>query len=88
MPRVEFEPTITVFERAKTVLALDSAATVIGDRVALRQVFSEYFGFPCQFSLHPLLHTHHHLLSGVGTIGQLVADVPSGQSHPYPHEVK
>jgi hypothetical protein len=30
MPRVEFEPTIPVFERAKTVCALDRAATVIG----------------------------------------------------------
>jgi hypothetical protein len=30
MPRVGFKPTISVFERAKTVHALDSAATVIG----------------------------------------------------------
>jgi hypothetical protein len=30
MPQVEFEPTIPVFERAKTVHALDSVATVIG----------------------------------------------------------
>jgi hypothetical protein len=30
MPRVRFEPTIPVFERAKTVHALDRAATVIG----------------------------------------------------------
>jgi hypothetical protein len=30
MPRVEFEPTIPVFERAKIVHALDSAATIIG----------------------------------------------------------
>jgi hypothetical protein len=30
MPRVEFEPTIPVFERAKTVHALDRAATLIG----------------------------------------------------------
>jgi hypothetical protein len=30
MPQVRFEPTIPVFERAKTVHALDSAATVIG----------------------------------------------------------
>jgi hypothetical protein len=30
MPRVEFESTIPVFERAKTVHALDRAATVIG----------------------------------------------------------
>jgi hypothetical protein len=30
MPPVEFDPTIPVFERAKTVHALESAATVIG----------------------------------------------------------
>jgi hypothetical protein len=31
MPWVEFEPMIPVFERAKTVHALDRAATVIGE---------------------------------------------------------
>jgi hypothetical protein len=30
MPQVGFEPTIPVFERAKSVHALDGAATVIG----------------------------------------------------------
>jgi hypothetical protein len=30
MPQVGFEPTIPVFERAKTVHALDRAAPVIG----------------------------------------------------------
>jgi hypothetical protein len=49
------------------------------DNVALGQVFSEYFGFPCQFSFHRLLHIHH-LSSGAGIIGQLVADVWSGLS--------
>jgi hypothetical protein len=39
-------------------------------RVALGQVFSEYFGFPCQSSFHQLLHDQHHLSSGAGTIGQ------------------
>jgi hypothetical protein len=48
------------------------------DKVALGQVFSEYFGSPYQFSFHRLLHTH--LSSGAGTIGQTVADVPSGLS--------
>jgi hypothetical protein len=57
------------------------------DKVALGQVFSEYFGFPYQFSFHRLLHTHH-LSSGVGTIGQLVADVPSGLSLTPPQENK
>jgi hypothetical protein len=30
------------------------------DKVALGQVFSEYFGFPCQSSFHQLLHNHYH----------------------------
>jgi hypothetical protein len=36
MPRVEFEPTISVFERAKTFRALDRAATVTGPPIILR----------------------------------------------------
>jgi hypothetical protein len=36
MPRVRFEPTIPVFERAKTVQALDRAATVIG-QISVRE---------------------------------------------------
>jgi hypothetical protein len=40
------------------------------DKVALGQVFSEYFCFPCRSSFHQFLHNHHHLSSGVGTIGQ------------------
>jgi hypothetical protein len=31
------------------------------DKVALGQVFSEYFGFPCQSSFHQFLHRHNHL---------------------------
>jgi hypothetical protein len=27
--------------------------------MVLEELFSEYFGFPCQFSFHRLLHTHH-----------------------------
>jgi hypothetical protein len=57
------------------------------DKVALGRVFSEYFGFPCQFSFHRLLHTHQ-LSSGAGTTGQLVADVPSGLSLTPPRETK
>jgi hypothetical protein len=40
------------------------------DKVALGQVFSKYFGFPCQSLFHQFLHSHHHLSSGAGTIGQ------------------
>jgi hypothetical protein len=60
----------------------------VADEVALVQVFSKYFGFPCQFSFRWLLHIHHHLSSGAGTIGQLVADVPCGLSRTPPQETK
>jgi hypothetical protein len=49
------------------------------------QVFSEYFGFPCQFTFHRLLHTHH-LSSGAGTRAQLLADVPSELSLTHPQK--
>jgi hypothetical protein len=51
------------------------------DEVALGQFLSEYFDFPCQFSFHI-----HHLSSGVGAIGQLVADLSSGLSLTAPQE--
>jgi hypothetical protein len=56
------------------------------DKVALGQVFFEYFGFVCELSFRQMLHTH--LSSGAGTIGQLVADVPSGLSLTPPQETK
>jgi hypothetical protein len=31
------------------------------DKEAMGQVFSEYFGFPCQSSFHQFLHHHTHL---------------------------
>jgi hypothetical protein len=52
---------------------------LVVDKVALGQLFPQYFGFPCQFSFHRLLHIHH-LSSGICTLGQLVADVSSGLS--------
>jgi hypothetical protein len=30
------------------------------DKVALGQVFFEYFGFPCQSSFHQFLHHHNY----------------------------
>jgi hypothetical protein len=57
------------------------------DKVALRLLSSECFGFPCQFWFHQLLHTHH-LSSGAATIGQFVANVPSGLSLTPPQETK
>jgi hypothetical protein len=47
------------------------------DKVALGQVFSEYFGFTCQSSFHEILHHHNH----PGQVqGHSVADMPSGPS--------
>jgi hypothetical protein len=41
------------------------------DKVSLGQVFSEYFGFPCnRGSRHQLLHNHPHVSFGECTIGQ------------------
>jgi hypothetical protein len=40
------------------------------DKVALGQVFSEYFGFPYQSSFHQFLHNHPQLSPEAGTIGQ------------------
>jgi hypothetical protein len=51
------------------------------DKVVMGQVFSEYFGFPCQFSFHRLFHTHHHQPSGAGTTGRIVAHIPSDSPH-------
>jgi hypothetical protein len=33
---------------------------LVVDKVALGQVFSEYFGFPCQSSFHQIVHHHNH----------------------------
>jgi hypothetical protein len=51
-------------------MLLASQVGFVVDKVALGQVFSEYFGFPCQSSFHQLLHNHPHLSSGAGTIVQ------------------
>jgi hypothetical protein len=44
---------------AARVRARSGHVGFVVDEVALRQVFSEYFGFPCQ-ALHQILHHHNH----------------------------
>jgi hypothetical protein len=56
------------------------------DKVALRQVFSDYFSFPCQFSYHLMPYTHP--ASGAGTMCQTVSDTPSGLSLTSPQEIQ
>jgi hypothetical protein len=56
--------------------------------VALGQVFSEYFGFPCQSSFHLLLHNHHLLSSGAGTMGQQWPTYQVDSVSPHPEKLK
>jgi hypothetical protein len=73
---------------SRRVRAQSGHVGFVVDKVALGQVFSEYFRFPCQFSFNRLLHIHHHLSSVAGSIGQLLADVPSVLSLTSPQETK
>jgi hypothetical protein len=58
MPRVGFETTIPMFEQAKTVHALDLAATVIGNRIFLKRSNSlSTHGLPLAVSICKLLGT-------------------------------
>jgi hypothetical protein len=42
-------------------VAQDWQVGFVVDKVASSQVFSEYFGFPCQnHSFHQLFHPHNH----------------------------
>jgi hypothetical protein len=56
--------------------------------MALRQVFSEYFGFPCQFSFHRLPHTNSQLSARAGTIDQIVTEAPNGINLTPPQETR
>jgi hypothetical protein len=57
------------------------------DKVALGLVSSEYVVSHCQFSLHRLLRTHHHLSSGAGVTGQLVAGIPNSLTPAHETEI-
>lgn len=58
------------------------------DKAAMGQTWPEYFGFPCQW-FHRVLHSHYHLSSMAGTIGQIAADVTEwAQFRPAPRNSK
>jgi hypothetical protein len=50
----------------------------------LKKVFSEYFGFPCQFSFHRLLQTHHLSSGGWYNRPNSGRRTKWTQSHPTP----
>jgi hypothetical protein len=53
------------------------------NKVALGQVFSKYFGFPCR-SFHRVLHSHLHPSSSAAAIGQIMAHIPTRLSLTHP----
>jgi hypothetical protein len=61
MPRVRFEPTIPVFEGAKTAYALDCTATVIGYTVTFTCIKSEERTEPWHYKL-PIPLIWYHLI--------------------------
>jgi hypothetical protein len=66
---------------AARVRALVRSCEVCGEQSGTEAgTFTEYFGFPCQFAFHRLLHIHHHLSSWAGAIGQTLPAVKSGPS--------
>jgi hypothetical protein len=72
---------------AARVRAMVRTWGICGAQSGTRARFLREFGFLCH-PFHRLLHTHHHHhpSSGVGTIGQTVANVPSGLSLTPPQE--
>jgi hypothetical protein len=48
-------PTAAARVRARSI-----QVEFVVDKLALRQVFSEYFGFPSQSLFHQILHPHNH----------------------------
>jgi hypothetical protein len=66
--KLKFEKTINICclnvhgagfpQRRQGIRSQVRFAWFLVDKVVLGHVFSEYFGFPCQFSFHILLHTH------------------------------
>jgi hypothetical protein len=45
---------------AARVRAQSGNAGFVVEKMTLGQVFSEYFGFPCQSSFHQILYSHNH----------------------------
>jgi hypothetical protein len=46
---------------AASVRVWSGLVVFVVHKVALEQVFSEYFGFACQSSVHKILHPHYFL---------------------------
>jgi hypothetical protein len=70
MPRVRFEPMIPVFERVKTVQALDRAATVIGSPSAYEVLINLIHSLPSYPPQHLLCDVDFFSCNAVGSHAQ------------------
>jgi hypothetical protein len=68
-------PTAAALVRAKVPLS-----GICGRQSGTGAGFLRLFRFPMSYPFHQMLHIHH-LLSGPGTVGQLMADVDSISPH-------
>jgi hypothetical protein len=58
------------------------------DKVALGQVFSEYFGFSCQFLFHRLLHTSSSIITDWSNRPNSGRRIKWTKSHTHPKKLK
>jgi hypothetical protein len=59
-PLSQLKRLVAGFPPRRPKLASGQHVRFVVDKEALGQVFSEYFGFPCQ-KFHQILHHHNHL---------------------------
>jgi hypothetical protein len=70
------------------VRALAGSCGICGGRSGTGAGFHWALRFPLPLIVYRLLDTHNHPSSGAGTIGPIVAEVPSGLSLTPPRETK
>jgi hypothetical protein len=73
---------------AAWVRAPDRTCLICSGQTGTEAGFLRILRFPLPILIPPMLHIHHHLSSGAGTIGYYVADVPSVLSLTPPQETK
>jgi hypothetical protein len=78
----QFKRLVAGFPTRRPGFASGQHVGFVVDKAALGQVFSEYFGFPCQ-SFHQFLHRHNHLGLAQKAIGGRSAEWTQSDSTPH-----
>jgi hypothetical protein len=73
---------------AARVRAQARSCGICGGQSCMGAGFLRVLRFPLPILIPPTAPPHHHLSSEAGTVGQIVADVPSGLSVTPNHETK